>query len=145
EESGVGRGARTRSYPDPRGTAELVVALGRFEALVGVRSADEIRGRFAAAAVGVLEGQLPATDADVPALSAALPRSDPGPAATAVDQARRAATDRSDPPSVWLSRLAARHEHDAAALAPLFLHHVDLAAGEALVVTPGQVHVYLGG
>jgi mannose-6-phosphate isomerase len=44
-----------------------------------------------------------------------------------------------------VSRLAALHPGDAGALAPLYLHHLRLAPGEAIFLPPGELHSYLGG
>ena len=50
-----------------------------------------------------------------------------------------------EPPLLWLLRLAERYPADVACLAPLLLHHVRLAPGDALFLQPGDLHAYLHG
>jgi mannose-6-phosphate isomerase len=142
---GVALDAADRLFPDDRGKAEIVVALGRFEALDGLRDAADLRARFATAGIRALDDLLPADDAGVPGFIAALLRLPPDRRAAALAEARAVAGAASDPVQSWMARLVTRYPQDPAALAPLFLHHVELAAGDALFLQPRRLHAYLGG
>lgn len=45
----------------------------------------------------------------------------------------------------WLPEILLKHPNDPAAVAPLFINHVHLDAGEAMFVPAGRVHCYLTG
>lgn len=138
-------GFAARRFGDSRGKAELLVALGRFEALEGLRAADDVRAQVAALGVRALDALLPASDAEVGGFVAALLRLDGGRRDAALAEARDGAARASGPVAEWVGRLLERYPADPAALAPLFLHHVELAAGDALFLAPRRLHAYLGG
>jgi mannose-6-phosphate isomerase len=147
-DEGLPRDDPRRSYPDPRPKPELVVALTRFEALVGFRPPSEIAERIGPLG---LEAVLPelgsawgeASPAALRQLLSGLLGLDPASLESAL--ARLGESDPNDAALAWIPRLAAAHPDDAAALAPLFLQHVVLEPGEALFLPPGRLHCYLGG
>ncbi|GAB4063524.1 mannose-6-phosphate isomerase, class I [Angustibacter speluncae] len=145
--------ATERSYTDPHHKPEMLLALTRFEALCGLREADEVRRDL---------DDLDLPDRDRPALArlvAALER--PGPGATrdavarlladagarhlvadVVDAARRRSLT---PHDAVLPRLAAHHPDDPGVLVALLMQHLVLEPGEALYLSAGVLHAYLGG
>jgi mannose-6-phosphate isomerase len=62
-----------------------------------------------------------------------------------VTEAVEAAAGASDAGLAWIPRLAAAYPDDAGALAPLFLHLIRLAPGEAIFLPPRELHSYLRG
>jgi mannose-6-phosphate isomerase len=147
--AGIPRDAPQRRYADPNPKPELVCALAPFEALCGFREVADVRA--AARALGARGFQAvvdAAPEAARPGdLLAALLRL---PAAerrrVAAELAERAAADASrDPALAWLLRLHDRNPGDVACAAPLLLHSVRLAPGEAMFLRPGELHSYLRG
>jgi mannose-6-phosphate isomerase len=148
---GIAIDAPHRNYRDPNHKPELVCALSPFVALKGFRPLDEIvrslepvarpelgreLGRVARektpAALRALFARLLTLDADE--RSPVLER-------TAAQAARRAG----DPAWCWARRLLERYPGDPGVLAPLYLHLVVLAPGEALFLPAGELHAYLEG
>ncbi len=148
---GIEIDAPHRNYRDPNHKPELVCALSPFVALKGFRPLDEIvrslepvarpelghgLGRLARekspAALRALFARLLTLDTDE--RSAILERA-------ATEAARRA----SDPAWCWVGRLLDLHPGDAGVLAPLYLHLVVLAPGEALFLPAAELHAYLEG
>jgi mannose-6-phosphate isomerase len=141
EARGVPFDDRARRYADPHAKHEMIVALTRFEALAGVRAAADLRATAARAGLRSLDAILPAADGDVAAFVRALFALEPARQAAALAEAAAA-----DPGAVpWLAALVAQYPRDVAALAPIFLEHVELAPGEAMHLAPGVLHAYLGG
>lgn len=145
KEEGVS--ATSRRYADPFAKPELVCALTAFTALCGFRPADEVAARLGALGLGEL---MPSAGDEPSRLArflgswlAAPPAARRAKLALARDAARVAAAH--DPASAWMLRLDAEHPDDPAVLAPLFLHLLELAPGEALFLPPGELHCYLGG
>ncbi|RIL04491.1 MAG: mannose-6-phosphate isomerase, class I [Proteobacteria bacterium] len=133
-----------RLYADAHGKPELVVAHGRFRALAGFRDVADVRARLAQVGLGALAPP-PAAPADWlrALLRAWLQDLAPAALAHAVDAARRGAAG--DAALACVARLADEHPGDPGALAPLVLHAVELAPGEALHLEPGTLHCYLDG
>src|SRR5690606_7943108 len=52
---------------------------------------------------------------------------------------------RHDARAAWVRELAARHPGDLGAFAPLYLHLVELAPGQALFLPARELHAYLRG
>lgn len=143
EQGGPARGAADRTYRDPHHKPELLVALSRFEVLAGFRPVAEVSARLrpildragAGALAGddlraLLSGLMALATARVPAAQAA---------------ARAALAGEGGPAAVWLDRLCRAFPADAAALAPLYLDHLELGEGDGLFVAAGLLHSYLGG
>jgi mannose-6-phosphate isomerase len=144
-ERGIPLDSEARAFTDERGKSELVVALGRFQLLAGLRDAADIRKQFAKAKIRMLDDLLPRDDAGVPGFVTALLRLERMRCAAALAEIRRGKFDDAHRPSRWVARLIERYPDDPATLAPLFLHHLELAAGDALHIAPRRLHVYLGG
>jgi mannose-6-phosphate isomerase len=149
EAARVPAGAPERRFPDANPKPELVCALGPFEALCAFRDTEEIRERTAALAAPRLAAVLAdlargAAPGEIFASLLRLPA--PDQAALAAEVAARAGEARTaDPPLLWLLRLAEKYPGDVACVAPLLLHHVRLAPGDALYLQPRDLHSYLHG
>ena len=147
--AGIPLDAPERCYRDPRAKPELVCALEPFRALAGFRLPAEILARF--------ESLLPALPPALAPLRArpdaagwraafeSLLSAEPGASGELVAEAAGASRRVAHPGLDWLPRLAELHPGDPAALAPVFLHEVALAPGEALFLPPGVPHCYLEG
>ncbi len=144
---GVPLTARERSYRDASHKPELLVALGRFEALVGFRSGREIRDRLAAAGAAMLEPEAAGLERSGGRVRflAALLRLEPGAQRELLDQVAAGIAGDDSREAAWVRRLMTDYPGDPAALAPLFLHLVELAADEGLYLGAGVLHAYLGG
>jgi mannose-6-phosphate isomerase len=144
-----GNGA-PRLYADPYAKPELVCALTPFRALCGLRPISEVRARLAELGVAALLPAAAEDDDDGVDASLVLRSWLGAGAATraraldAAVAAARAAAAR-DPACACLLALADEHPGDPGVLAPVFLHLVELAPGEALFLPPGELHCYLGG
>ncbi len=151
DRAGIPRDAATRCYRDPHPKPELVCALRPFGALKGFRPPQEILARFARLGVERLEPVLAPLRRRPDAAGwreafRALLELAPADLAAAVGEAAAAATRVDDDASgVWLPRLAEAYPGDPGALAPVFLHFVELAPGEALFLPAGELHTYLYG
>jgi len=138
-----------RCYPDPNPKPELVCALGPFEALCGFRPAREIRAdaeALGARCFAAVLARVPprASPGEILARLLRLPEGERR--AIAAELAARAADGAGDDARLaWLARLHEAFPGDVACAAPLLLHHVRLAAGEALHLRPGDLHGYLRG
>jgi mannose-6-phosphate isomerase len=148
EAARVAQGAPERRYPDANPKPELVCALGPFEALCGFRETRELHARADALGARALQavlarGGASARPGDLLARLLRLP--EPERRAIAGELAGRAARDARVPELAWLARLHERYPGDVACAAPLFLHYVELACGEALFLRPGDLHGYLRG
>ncbi len=141
-----------RSYRDPHPKPELVCALTPFRALCGFRELAEIGARFEALEVPELTERMRALAGDdersrleslFTSLYAAPPEDRAGLArAVAEAVARRSAGDLA---CAWAAELARQYPGDVGVLAPLLLNTVELAPGEALFLSPGELHSYLSG
>jgi mannose-6-phosphate isomerase len=148
EAARIGGDAAERFYPDANPKPELICALGPFEALCGFREPSELRARAAALGAPLLLAVLARTNpdarpGDIFARLLRLPA--PERRAIATELAARAARSPDTIENTWLARLHERYPGDVACAAPLFLHHVGLAPGEALFLRPGDLHSYLRG
>lgn len=138
-----------RCFPDPNPKPELVCALAPFEAFCGFRRSAEIRASAAALdarCFGAVLARVPkqAPPGEILALLLRLPPEERR--AIAGELAARAEAGAAEDGALrWLVRLHAAFPGDVASLAPLLLHHVRLAPGEALQLQPGDLHAYLGG
>ena len=145
---GIALDAERRCYRDTHAKPELLCALEPFEALCGLRAPEEIRARAAQlgapGASGLVAAAL-AEPAPLAALLAALLRLPPERCAHLVAEAALAAAGSRDAGLAWIPRLHAFHPGDPGVLAPLFLHYVRLAPGEAIFLPAGNLHTYLHG
>jgi mannose-6-phosphate isomerase len=147
--AGIPPGAPERRYADPNPKPELVCALGPFEALCGFREVAQLRAAARALGAPAFEAVLDAAPAAARPgeLLAALLRLPPEERRRVAAElaARAAAGDGRDPALAWLVRLHDAYPGDVACAAPLLLHPVRLARGEALFLCPGELHSYLHG
>ena len=140
-----------RNYRDPNHKPELVCALSPFVALKGFRPLDEIVRNLEPVARRELSHELgrlarEKTPAALRALLARLLTLDPDERSPILERTATEATRRAgDPAWCWAGRLRERYPQDAGALAPLYLHLVVLAPGEALFLPAGELHAYLEG
>ena len=149
---GIALDAPERNYRDPRHKPEMLCALTRFRGLCGFRSIDRILDLFEALDLAELR-------VDVAALRRALDAAglqrfltrlltyEPGRRAPVVSAAVAAARARRDhdPAFACVEELASAYPEDLGVLAPLYLHPIDLAPGEAICLRAGELHSYLGG
>jgi mannose-6-phosphate isomerase len=131
-------GYRRGVYPDDRAKPELLVALTQFEALCGLRPAEATMELFAELRLDSLAERI---DREGPAALLA----DIYHEAVGVD-AVLAACARSDRPEArWVCRLEERYPGEPSVAATLLLNYVQLSPGDALHLTAGNLHAYLGG
>jgi mannose-6-phosphate isomerase len=148
---GIPIDAPHRNYRDPNHKPELLCALSPFLALKGFRPLDEIvRGLepFARPELAHELGRVARekTPAALRALLARLLTLDPEERSRVLERAASHVARRAgDPAWRWTGRLLERHPDDAGVLAPLYLHLIELAPGEALFLPAGQLHTYLEG
>jgi mannose-6-phosphate isomerase len=144
---GVPLDARERNYRDASHKPELLVALGRFEALVGFRAPREIGERLEAAGAAELAADI--DDLERPGgltrFVAALLRLPRERGRALLGQVSSALAGDASREADWVRQLMVEHPGDPAALAPLFLNLIELAADEGLYLGAGVLHAYLGG
>jgi mannose-6-phosphate isomerase len=133
-----------RCYRDANPKHEILVALGPFEALCGLRADEDVDE--AIAAVPAL-GSAFTDDAALPkalCLLKGLLHLDQGGVERVLADLKVFAAGESREAGLC-SELLAEHPGDPLATAPLLLEHVSLESGQALVVPPGTLHSYLSG
>jgi mannose-6-phosphate isomerase len=147
ERLGVAIEARERSYRDASHKPELLVALGRFDALVGFRAPAEIRERLTRAGARELDGAIAGLDREggLAEFLASLLRLDAAASAAMLTRAAERLAGDAGAEAAWFRQLRTEHPGDAAALAPLFLNLVELAADQAIYLDAGVLHAYLRG
>lgn len=138
DEAQAADGHRRGVYPDTHAKPELLCALTRFEAFCGVRPVEatiDLLTEIGAAQLAeiVARGGPPAA---MRALY--LGEIDPEPTIAACAGSSR-------PEAVWVTRLHTRYPGEASVAVTLLLNHVVLEPGEALHLTAGNLHAYLGG
>jgi mannose-6-phosphate isomerase len=156
EKAGIPRGAPNRNYPDPTAKPELVCALTEFHALAGfrdpIRTVELLRALQSpglAKFIGLLEAQ---PDADglralfttwitmpQPTLDELLPE--------VLDACVLHIKEHGafDAECRTVLELGEAHPRDAGVLAALLLNRLTLAAGEAIYLAAGNLHLYLHG
>jgi mannose-6-phosphate isomerase len=154
---GIPLTAPTRNYRDSSHKPEILVALGRFEALAGFRpiaSSIELMRAFAVPEldpfVQLLSGQVEADGlralfttwitAPQPYLDALVPAVLDG----AVSYIRSGAT-KFAPEAKAVLELGERYPGDAGVLAAMLLNRITLEPGEAIYLPAGNLHAYLEG
>ena len=157
ERAGVPLDAPTRRYRDRSAKCELVVALGDFRALAGVRDpAETLRVVRELGCAPVTEAFAPlADDPGADGVREVLRGLLSGPAARgaalhrALVAAARAATGSPDPAVArsadLVGVLAEHHPDDVGVVAALLLHDVALSAGQALYLPARVLHAYVSG
>jgi mannose-6-phosphate isomerase len=148
---GIPIDAPHRNYRDPNHKPELVCALSPFVTLTGFRPLEEVVRNLEPAVRPELTHELgrlarERTPAALRALLARLLTLDADERSQVLERAATQARRRgADPAWSWTARLLDRHPDDAGVLAPLYLHLVTLAPGEALFLGSGRLHTYLEG
>ena len=158
--AGVAADDPRRTYKDPYGKPELLVALRPFATLAGLRPPAQARALVSEVGPDVADRLWPGGTA---AAAGGHPVDAVGrllewPAARRGDLLERAAAAAGrlgDPaqsgvaatadPWTWVTRLVAGHPDDPAALLPLLLALVVLAPGQGLFLPAGALHAYLSG
>jgi mannose-6-phosphate isomerase len=150
--AGIPLDASNRTYRDRHHKPELICALSPFRALNRFREPAEIERRIAALGLPEFDPILaPLRDApDRSGLASFFERwmtFDPAERERLVASAAAVAkrTRAVDPAHAELVRLSQAYPGDPGVLAPLFLHLVELAPGEAMYLPAGELHSYLFG
>jgi len=149
---GIRTDADERNYRDERHKPELVCAVTEFEGLVGFREPREIARLTRDLLPGSLEAELlflerhPAPDG-MRLFFSSLLRMAGDRRRELVRSAREASERRAAREGVfhWVAELARLYPEDIAALSPLFMNPAKLDPGEALFISPGELHTYLKG
>jgi mannose-6-phosphate isomerase len=148
---GIAIDAPRRNYRDPNHKPELVCALSPFVAMKGFRPLDDIVRSLEPVARPELSHELgriarEKTPAALRALFARLLTLDTDERRSVLERtAAQAARRAGNPAWCWAGRLLERYPGDPGVLAPLYLHLVVLAPGEALFLPAGELHAYLDG
>ena len=159
DDAGIPRDAADRNYRDDNHKPEIIMAISTFSAMIGFREPELILKTFEPflqiAAMETLLSDMK-QQVDEGDLSSAL-RSffegflllDDSSKKQVLITARTAARENNrnwdDLQKKWVKRLLLSFPGDLGALAPLFLHIVELQPGEALFQPPGALHAYLEG
>jgi mannose-6-phosphate isomerase len=126
-------------FPDPFPKPELLVAVTPFEALCGFRPYGSTIDWLRSLGVDDLADVVQERGADT---LAALYRGELDLTST-IDHRL---ADSDDPQARWIHRLGETYGHsDPSVVASLLLNHVRLDPGQALHLTAGNLHAYLGG
>ncbi len=131
-------GHRRGIYADPHAKPELLCALTRFEALCGVRPVDATVALLADLGARQLAEVVIGGGPRAAMRALYLGELDPEPTIDACAGSAR-------PEAVWVRRLADRYPGEASVVVTLLLNLVVLQPGEALHLTAGNLHAYLGG
>jgi mannose-6-phosphate isomerase len=125
-------------YPDDRAKPELLCALTPFDALCGIRPIASTLTLLGALGADALARTLRNDGVAATVEGLYLGRIDPHPTVLACG--------RSDRPEARLvDSLARRYPNDPSVVVTLLLNRVTLRPGEALHLTAGNLHAYLGG
>jgi mannose-6-phosphate isomerase len=148
EAAGIDRLAPDRSYRDPFGKPELLVALTDFHVLQGFRPADEAGAALSALHVDGLDPLIEELQGGTPTGEVFLrlidwPAADCVRIVTEVSAACRAFV--ADGVYPWIARLAATYPRDPGVVGVLLLNYLTLHPLQGLYVRPGQIHAYLHG
>ena len=138
--AGIALDSPVRIYRDPYAKPEILIALGRFEALCGI--APPAQSRKILATIGPAAAQLDHhlhRDGPEGAIAYLL-RERPS-----ITSLVAAASSVNDPRCRWLRRLELQHPNDPSAAIVLLLNYVSLNAGQAIYLGPGNLHAYLCG
>lgn len=147
EAAGLDPAAAHRVYGDPHGKPEMLMAITDFELLLGFRPATEAAGTLACLAVPALDTVIDGLRSGRPTGEAFLsllewPDAD---RADLVSKVRAADANSPEPAATWVCRLAEQYPSDPGVVGALLLNHMRLQPGQAVVVSPGQIHAYLHG
>ena len=151
EAAGIDRAAPDRSYRDPYGKPELLVALTDFHVLQGFRPAAEAAATLSSLAVDGLQPFVQELQGGTPTGEVFLRILD-WPSADRVrivaDVSAACGTlgpDGASGVGPWVARLAAMYPSDPGVVGVLLLNYLTLRPLQGLYVRPGQIHTYLHG
>jgi mannose-6-phosphate isomerase len=148
---GIPLDAPRRNYRDPNHKPELLSALTRFVALKGFRLPEDAARALEPVARPELQQQVQrlARERSPAALRALVARLMTLEAEERTPLLQRAAAEAArrsrEPAWHWVKRLGEQYPGDVGALAPLYLHLLTLAPGQAIFLGPGELHAYLEG
>ncbi len=125
-------------YPDDRAKPELLCALTRFDALCGLRPVAATLTLLGALGADSLAATIRSHGLGPAIEGLYRGRIDPGPTVIACARSQR-------PEAELVNRLAAQYPGDPSVVVTLLLNRVTLQPGEALHLTAGNLHAYLGG
>lgn len=150
--AGILLDAPDRSYRDDRAKPECICSLTPFTAMVGFRPIPEILEL--ADALGLAAGPGPfarlaadPTPAGLKSFYTELMTQDEAARGRLIETAvgrAEADIDRS-PVARWIVRLHQAYPGDPGILSPVFLNLIELSPGQALFLSPGELHAYLDG
>lgn len=152
--AGIALDAPHRNYRDRHAKPEILVAMTPFALIRGFRSPTEISTALREVGIGdgsPLQAALVVDDGAAAAVQSALRgflETSMALDDVAVERLQTLVAGHLDParPSHrWVERLCRHHRLDRGFLAPLWLHYVELAPGEAIFTPPGILHAYLEG
>ena len=132
------RGHAEGRFADPHPKPELLVALTDFEALCGVRPHDATVELLRSLGAGALADVVAEHGSGEAMRRLYRGELDPAPVVAACE-------GRDEPEAAWVRRLDERYPGEASVAVTLLLNLVRLAPGEALHLTAGNLHAYLGG
>ena len=150
EAANVPRDANERNYKDDNHKPELLVALGRFEALSGFREASEAKALLDRLRIPTIDALLAASSSLKELFAAILSLSveERTEIAAPLVEATTREAKRGDEHALalgWAAELATRYPGDPGAPASLLLRYVSLVAGEGVYLGAGNLHAYLRG
>jgi mannose-6-phosphate isomerase len=125
-------------YPDDRAKPELLCALTRFDALCGIRPVAATLTLLGALGAEPLAARVRAEGIGAVIEALYRGRIDPGPTVVACARSGR-------PEAELVTQLAAEYPDDPSVVVTLLLNRVVLQPGEAIHLTAGNLHAYLGG
>jgi mannose-6-phosphate isomerase len=125
-------------YPDDRAKPELLCALTRFDALCGIRPIAGTLSLLDAVGAASLAATIDADGIGAAIENLYRGHLDPGPTIAACAASQR-------PEAALVTRLAALYPADPSVVVTLLLNRVTLQPGEAIHLTAGNLHAYLGG
>ncbi len=125
-------------YPDDRAKPELLCALTRFDALCGVRPVGATLTLLGSIGADGLASMLRSNGVGATIEAIYRGQFDPQPTIVACERSARVEAQ-------LVTTLANRYPGDASAIVTLLLNRVTLQPGEAIHLTAGNLHAYLGG
>lgn len=137
-DAGIALSDPTRIYRDPFAKPEILCALTEFDALCGFRPVADTATLLRRLGLGDLAERL-LTDGLEAVVSGLYRRTiDAAPIATAC-------SGHDEPAAVLVGALDSQYPGDPSVAITLFLNRVSLQPGEAIHLTPGNLHAYLRG
>jgi len=136
--AGIALDDPARIYRDPNAKPEVLIALTPFDALCGFRAEADTVALLRGIGAAHLAQQL--VDDGLEATIAAVYRG-----RVDIEPVVAACRAHSSAEAHLVAKLADQYPNDASVVATLFLHRVRLEPGEAIYLTPGNLHAYLHG